>query len=155
MGVKKLFLNKGTEDSQVVKAPAFSLTKVMAVVAPVVTALSTAALSWLKSVDFKGPQITVMVVALVAFLAITASADVLARGLATAATTYSAALEKVAGARTRLTVFSTPLTATLVLKGLDEAIQVIAVSDEDPPAFLCRRADETIEWRPSKKVTFG
>ena len=81
----KFLLNQtdATSTGQAVEAPAFSLTKVLAVVAPLLTAVTAFATSALEDVEFDSGQITLMIVALVAFLAITAAADVLARGIAT------------------------------------------------------------------------
>lgn len=75
----------GQEDKTVFEAPAFSITKVMAVVAPLVTALETWATSQLKSVAFTSGQITAIMASLVGFLAITGAANVIAWGLATSA----------------------------------------------------------------------
>jgi hypothetical protein len=144
----KLFLNQGTEDKQVVEAPAFSLTKVMAVVAPLVTAVVTSVTAALKNISFSGGQITTLIVALIAFLAITASADVLARGLATSAQTTAAG-------RARWVRFDKPLDAKLELHGPDEAVAVLAASDASPPEYLCVRADKSLSWEPASKIIFG
>jgi hypothetical protein len=146
--VANFFLNKGTQnqDAAVVDAPAFSLTKVMAVVAPVVTALAALATSQIKNVNFSESQVTVLIVSLVAFLAVTSSADVLARGIATSA-------EKTASARTRLLRFDKPLTAHLEVKGGSETVTILAASDAIPPEYLCVRVNQTIEWQKATKLT--
>ena len=146
--IAQLFLNQGTEDKQVVEAPAFSLTKVMAVVAPLVTAVVTSVTAALKNVSFSGGQITTLIVSLIAFLAITASADVIARGLATSAQTTAAG-------RARWVRFDKPLNAQLELQGPDEAVAILAASDASPPEYLCVRADQSLSWEPSSKIIFG
>lgn len=147
MTVADFFLNKGTQnqDAAVVDAPAFSLTKVMAVVAPVVTALAALATSKIKNVNFSESQVTVLIVSLVAFLAVTSSADVLARGIATSA-------EKTASARTRLLRFDTPLVARLKVDGGSETVTILAASDAIPSEYLCVRADQAIEWHKATKL---
>lgn len=161
MGLAQLFLNRGVanEAASVVSAPAFSLTKVMAVVAPLVTALVTFVTAKLRSDAFTDGQITVMIVALVAFLAVTASADVMARAIATAAAKkadgYTAAASTSASARLRMAQFGTPLGAHLAHDGNShEDVQVLAVSDANPPEFLCLRADQTLTWAAAATVTF-
>lgn len=146
--LRTLFLNTGTEEKQVVEAPAFSLTKVMAVVAPLVTGVITVLTAAIKDVSFSGGQITALIISLVAFLAITASADVIARGLATSAQTTAAG-------RARWVRFDVPLNAQLELEGPDEAVVVLAASDASPPEYLCVRADKSLSWEPSSKVIFG
>jgi hypothetical protein len=146
MTVADFFLNKGAQnqDTAVVDAPAFSLTKVMAVVAPVVTALAALATSQIKNVNFSESQVTTLIVSLVAFLAVTSSADVLARGIATSA-------EKTASARTRLLRFDKPLVAQLKVDGGRESVTILAASDAVPPEYLCVRNDHTIEWQTATK----
>ncbi|WP_151082842.1 hypothetical protein [Nocardioides cynanchi] len=145
--VADFFLNKGAanQTASVVDAPAFSLTKVMAVVAPVVTVLATLLTSRIKNVHFDEGQITALIIALVAFLAVTSSADVLARGIATSA-------EKTASARTRMLRFEAPLTAGLQLHDGTETVTVLAVSDAVPPEYLCVRADQTIGWQKASSI---
>jgi hypothetical protein len=156
MGLKELFLND--KQPGPVEAPAFSLTKVMAVVAPLVTLIVATVTDLVKDVSFTNGQVTALIIGLVAFLALTGSADVLARALATSAEKSAAALEKSAeaslGAKSPLIAFKSPLSATLSLPGDDEDIKVIAVRDGEPCQFLCRRADETLEWSPADKVVF-
>ena len=61
----KFLLNQtaSTKDNQAVEAPAFSLTKVMAVVAPLLTAVTALATSAIKNVSFSSGQITTMIAA--------------------------------------------------------------------------------------------
>ncbi|MFC7487237.1 hypothetical protein ACOCJ7_00130 [Knoellia sp. CPCC 206453] len=145
--IRELFLNEGQEDNTVVTAPAFSITKVMAVVAPLVTALVAWATSQLKSVNFTSGNVTALIAALVGFLALTGAADVIARGLATSA-------EKAATGRGRWVQFNKPLAGRLELAGADESVSVVAASDAKPPEFLCLREDKTLTWEPGSKISF-
>ena len=151
--LSRFFLNAGQPQKAPVGAPAFSLTKVMAVVAPLITVLVTVATARLKEVTFTEDQLTVIIVALVAFLALTGSADVLARAVATSA-------EKRAGSvasarRTGIVRFETALASRLTLPGADEDVKVIAASDETPPQFLCLHGDNALQWHPSSEVVVG
>lgn len=143
----KFLLNQtdATSTGQAVEAPAFSLTKVLAVVAPLLTAVTAFATSALEDVEFDSGQITLMIVALVAFLAITAAADVLARGIATSA-------EKKASGRLRLLRFDKPLTARLGPKDAYEDVTVLAASDAEPPEYLCLHEDQTVTWETAGRV---
>ena len=145
MKLSELFLNEGTP--AVVEAPAFSLTKVMAVIAPVVTAVVAYVTTFLSDAEFSTGQVTVLIVALLGFLAITGAADVLARAVATSA-------EKSLGTRAPLVPFNVPLTATLDLAGRDEDVNVVAARDGQPPQFLCTRADGSLTWKPAAEVKF-
>ena len=144
----KFLLNQTTSTTaaQAVESPAFSLTKVMAVLAPLLTAVTAFATSALKDVSFDSGQITMMIVALIAFLAVTASADVLARGIATSA-------DKRASGRQRMLRFDQPLSAQLETKTKDENVKVLAASDAEPPEFLCLHADQKVTWQPQSKLT--
>jgi hypothetical protein len=166
MRILKFFLNKETQDG--VAAPAFSITKVMAAVAPLVTALVAVLTSALGEVDFTATQVTVLLVALVGFLAITGAADVLARGWVTSAEKAAASAEKVAdkeaasalevaqvpGARSVTWVrFASPLVGRLGPDGTDEHVKIVAASDAE---FLCLHdADAQLSWEPANKVIFN
>lgn len=144
-GIREFFLNEGQEDQTVVQAPAFSITKVMAVIAPLMTAVVTVVTAQLKDVNFTSGQFVALIVSLIAFLAITGACDVIARGLATSA-------EKTANARGRWVRFDVPLVARLELPGADEDISILAASDADPTEFLCVRQDNSITWEPASQV---
>lgn len=146
--ISGLFLNEGKEDKTVVESPAFSITKVMAVVAPLVTALVTWATSQLENVAFTSGQITAIIASLIGFLAVTGAADVIARGVATSAS-------MAATARGKWIRFDKPLAATLEMAGADEQISVLAASDAQPPEFLCVREDQSLSWELAAKIKFG
>lgn len=150
MDLGEFFLNNGEEQkaAQVVEAPAFSLTKVMAVVAPLITAVVAVVTAAIKDTTFTTAQITALIIALIAFLAVTSAADVLARGIATSA-------EKTASGRMRSVQFPHPLSAKLAMPGGGhEDVAVLAASDASPPEFLCVRENKKVEWRKGADVKF-
>lgn len=129
------------------RAPAFSLTKVMATVAPLVTTLVALLSAALPAVDFSSTQITTLLVALLGFLAVTGAADVLARAVAASARHTS-----TSAARERLLRFPVPLTARLTADGTGPAVSVIAAAAG--PEYLCVREDGTLTWEPAGTVRF-
>ena len=142
-----LLLNRGKEESSAVQASAFSLTKVMAVLAPLVTALATWLATEFKNATFTTGQITTLLVALIAFLALTGSADVLARGIATSAQT-------TASGRLRMMTFKSPIPGEVDLNGDGKThmdVTVVAASDANPPELLCLHGEET-SWQPVDRV---
>lgn len=142
-----LLLNSGKDDSAVVQAQAFSLTKVMAVLAPLVTGLATWLAGVFKETPFTTGQITTLLVALIAFLAVTGAADVLARGIATSAQT-------TARGRMRMMTFKSPIPGEVDVNGDGKThmdVTVVAASDADPPELLCLHEGET-SWQPVSKV---
>src|SRR5438067_564458 len=76
-------LNRGNPDTAVA-APAYSITKVLATGASLVTPLVVLLASKLGSLDFSSAEIVVLTVAVLGFLAIVAAADVISRSSATA-----------------------------------------------------------------------
>ena len=86
-GLGEFFLNSGKEaqEKEVVDAPAFSLTKVLAAAAVIVPPLATLLVEQLEDVDLRAANYVALAIGVLGFLAITAAADVLARSLATAA----------------------------------------------------------------------
>jgi hypothetical protein len=149
MDLGEFFLNDSADSKEaaVVEAPAFSLTKVMSVVAPLITAVVALLTTLTTKVTFSSGEVVTLIVALIAFLAITASADVLARGIATSAA-------KSASGRLRMVQFTKPLPAMLSLSGPDEKVSVVAASDASPPEYLCVRADSSVTWEPASTITF-
>lgn len=92
----KFLLNRGVDE--VVKAPAFSLTKVLQTAALVLTPLVTLLVSALPKISFSPGQVVTLTVAVLALLAVTGSADVLARGMATSADKFATSADKRAEA---------------------------------------------------------
>lgn len=131
-------LNKGTKEKDVVDAPAFSLTKVLTVGAPVVTIAVTLIARWVDEANFALAPVhfTVLVVAVLGLVAIAGAADVIARGLATAAARPPA----------RVVHFANPIQALRFMDGPDDAVTVLAVSCEEPPRYLCMKPDGSMRW---------
>lgn len=137
-------------ESSVVEAPAFSLTKVMAAVAPLVTVVVAVVTSWINKnkETFDARDITVLIVALLAFLAITGSSDVIARGIA-------AASDAQADGRLRMVRFEPPLDGKRDTgAGGHEDIRVVAASDASPPEFLYLGENDKLLWSPADKIKF-
>lgn len=138
-----------TKAAQVVSGPAFSLTKVLGLTVPVMTALTALLTAQLKSATFNAWQITVLVVMVVAFLTVTASVDVASRARATAA-------KSMADAQRRVALLARCVPATLTAADQSTtAVSVAAWAFDDPPSLLCVRADGTTSWEPADTVTWG
>src|SRR5262245_323659 len=89
-------LNKSSKDEQVVDAPAFSLTKVLASAAVIITPIATLLVEQLKNVDLTSGNYVALATAVLGFLAIASAADVLGRSYASGAARHAEAMEKVA-----------------------------------------------------------
>jgi hypothetical protein len=150
----EFFLNQGTNDEkQVVQAPAFSLTKVLAAGAVIITPLSTLLVEQLKKHDnFKAGHYVALALGLLAFLAITAAADVLSRGFVTAAKDGGV---QAAANMARLVPFETPITGLRELPGPDETVKVLAAASGDHPYLLIQGEDDKITWVRAKDVKVG
>jgi hypothetical protein len=85
--------------SNPVDSPAFSLTKVMAAAAAVVTPVTALLVEAVDSIDFTSGQVVTLVLGVLAFLAVTSAADVLARGMAASASLGAAATTQAAAAQ--------------------------------------------------------
>lgn len=148
--VVDFLLNKGASgDEQVVAAPAFSLTKVLGSAATIIAPLSALLVNWLSDVTLTARDYVVLTLGLLAFLAITSSADVLARAWATAATADKSAPD--AG----LIPFKAPLPARRITTAADVAVKVLAAANRrEGPVFLLAEADGSLGWWPTSQVTF-
>ncbi len=135
-----LFLNRDANNIAVT-APAYSLTKIMTVVVPVLTAVSGLAIDRMKKDTFSDGQVTALIIAVIGFLTIVIAADLLARGIATG--------------RQPVAIFPNPIGARLAQDGPDASVDVIACSSGDETRFLCRASDaQTWTWAPAGDVTF-
>ena len=146
MGPVDFLLNRVDEPrpvAQVVEAPAFSLTKVMAIITPLLAGGTAVAARTLDDVDFNATHVIVLIVAVVAFLAVTMSADLLSRGIATAS-------EKVASQR--ITILQQPLKVRLSIQGGEQPAHIVGVSNTAPASFLCLFDNKTTAWVTSDKV---
>lgn len=135
-------LNRKTTDAQDVQAPAFSLTKVMALVVPVMTLLCGYLAHWIKATTFTSGQVAALIIAVVAFLAVTSSADVIARSRA------------VGGSGAGVTLLPHPASATVALPGPDRAVTVLALRVDGPTRFWCLAPDGSTSWESAEDVRF-
>ncbi|MDO8143082.1 hypothetical protein [Isoptericola sp. 178] len=147
----QFFTNTDEEAQQadVVQAKAFSLTKVVGVLAPVITAAGTWAVNQLELVSFSPGQVAAIIIAVIAFWAVITAADVMARGMATSA-------EKTANGRLHMVTFKHPVASRLENGTRDEKVTVVAFADADPPQFLVvHDPDKRATWEMSDKVELG
>jgi hypothetical protein len=150
----EFFTNTGNQkkDSSVVQAQAFSLTKVLGLLAPVVATAGTWAASQIKDIKFSSGEVTAIIIAVLALWAVTSAADVIARGLATSAAT-------TASGRLHMVTFKEPVEGRLVLEDStepDELVTAIAVSDANPPEYLVfHEDDQSLSWESVRKVGLG
>jgi hypothetical protein len=147
----KFLLNQSaaTQDNQVVAASAFSLTKVLAAGAVIVTPIATALVHNLAKVPLSAGNYVALAAAVLGFLAIASAADVLGRSYATAAN------QRAAAAMTGLAqvvTFPAPLAGTLVQEGKDQAIQVLASANVGEPVVLAMNGDG-VKWLKMSAVT--
>lgn len=133
----ELLTNKGAENV-VVDAPAFSLTKVMATVVPLLAVIVTAATDRFANDGFTAGHVAMMAVSVVGFLAVVTAADVLARAWATAAQS-----------RSPVTVVGAGIPATVIKDGVDPKVQVVAISGG---RFLCVQSDGRTTWEVADGV---
>ncbi len=150
-------LNRDGADKQVVEAPAFSLTKVLAIAAPVVTVVAGfIADKWDQvSVDMEAVHFTALTIAVLAFVAIGAAADVLARSIAV----KSESLTRMRSERSNLYRFPAPIKAELRTNGADSEdhrdVDVVAMSDAVPLQFLVLGGDGTVSWEDAEKIVLA
>jgi hypothetical protein len=139
----EFFLNSSESAKQgaVVDAPAFSLTKVLSAGAIVVTPIATLVVDKVSNLNFSTGQVVALGLGVLAFLAVTASADVLARAWATSATGKPSALIR----------FDSPISGHHVKPGADTSIEVLAASGTDQPYFLVREGNK-LTWLPDAQV---
>jgi hypothetical protein len=148
--VSFLLNQDGTED-QVVDAPAFSLTKVLASLAVIVTPIATLLVDKIGSIDLHARNYVVLAVAVLAFLAIASAADVLARAIATAAATKRQLDVQNAG---QLLRFTPPMQGSLMSQtGWDISVSVLALANVGEPVYLIQQpADGSLVWLSRDQV---
>jgi hypothetical protein len=152
-------LNQGedAQSSAVVEAPAFSLTKVLSAGAIIITPLATVLVDQIKDLNFSAGNYVVLTVGLLGFLAITASADVLGRSLATSAEKNALAAEKsaqVAVASLGQFIPFPSLNAVRILKSdtkEDPDVEILGAAQAHEPFFLVKEGD-SIKWEPAKEI---
>jgi len=158
-GLRNFFLNTKTEDGKstpvdaAVDAPAFSLTKVLTAGAVIVPPLGTLLVKLLQGKDFKlkPVHVVVLIVALLGFVAILASADVLARAIAAGSQSQAEAMTKLRDAE-NLISFATPIRATLKDAATDPEVRVLAATGGSCAHFLIKKKDDIITWTLAENV---
>jgi hypothetical protein len=157
-GPVEFLLNQGDEAQakEVVEAPAFSLTKVLAAGAVVVAPIATLLVEQLQNVDLRAQHYVALAIGVLGFLAITAAADVLARSLAAAAQRNAEAAQNTAHASTagigQFIQFQDPLAAHQGTGTARSSVEVLAVAHAGEPYFLVKKGD-SINWRPGSDIT--
>lgn len=153
------FLNKTTEGGKskpvdaAVDAPAFSLTKVLTAGAVIIPPLGTLLVKLLQGEEFKlePVHVVVLIVALLGFVAILASADVLARAIAAGSQSRAEAMTKLRDSE-NLISFATPLRATLNDAATDPEVRVLAATGGSCAHFLIKKKDDTVTWTLAENV---
>jgi hypothetical protein len=147
------------QENAVVQAPAFSLTKVLASAAIIITPIATIIVDQLKSVKLTAGNYVALAIGVLGFLAIAAAADVLARSLATAAKENAEAAREAAAQSAQTTLaglgqvvpFTKPLAGHRIAQGDDPSITVLASAHVGEPHFLVKEG-ESLTWVPTAKV---
>lgn len=140
-----LLLNRGVEN-QAVTAPAFSITKVIATSAVVLAPLGTYLVKAIANVKFTPGQVVALIVAILAVLALTSSADVLARSIATRGQTELSGyvpVDPVVG-------------ATLIQPGADAAVDIVAMRRVgDTAQYLVYEPGKRLRWVGRADLAIG
>jgi hypothetical protein len=139
-----------TAEDQVVDAPAFSLTKVLAAAAVIVTPIATILVDRSSSTEItlSAGNYVALAAAVLGFLAIASAADVFARAIATSAeANVKAGIANAA----HMVTFRQPLPAAVIADGADPDVQILAMANTDEPIFLIKR-DDVVEWLPSSSI---
>jgi hypothetical protein len=147
----KFLLNQGSEaqSSEIVRPPAFSLTKVLSAGAVIVAPIATIVVDKLDE-GLTAQHYVALAIGILAFLAVAASADVLARAIATSA--EKKAIAAAAGMGQLLT-FRRPISGhRIVDNDEDVAVQILAAAQADQSYFLVKEGD-SISWLPASHVT--
>jgi hypothetical protein len=156
-------LNRDKTDTAV-SAPAYSITKVLATGASVVTPLVALLAAKVGSVAFSSAEVVVLTVAVLGFLAVVAAADVISRSAAAghAETAHAEAGHAEAGSRTQQPAVAAAADGLLfeflpVRKGIlhqdgpDPDVQVIAGRGQ---RLLVAEQGKRLAWVPQEQVTF-
>lgn len=146
-------LNSGNTDTAV-SAPAYSITKVLVTGASVFTPLAALLISKINSVTFSSAEIVTLIVAVLGFLAVVTTADVVSRSLATAKTATdnnsvrAAPVERSPGI---LFEFDPVRKGRLLCDGPDPDVEILAGRG---PELLIAEPGEQLRWVPQEQVTF-
>jgi hypothetical protein len=144
--------DKGKLDKQAVKAPAFSLTKVLSTAGLIVTPIAAYLVDQLGDLNLTEQHFVALAIGLFGFLAIAAAADVLARSIVTAAETKAGA-ERDA----HFIAFQEPLKALQLTDGQRPSpVWVLGARDPKDPELLVTTNEQkngSIVWRPKSRIT--
>jgi hypothetical protein len=147
-------LNRGTPDAAV-NAPAYSITKVLATGAAVLTPLASLIASWLGKVEFSAGDIVALTIALLGCLSILGAADVIARSLVAAraaATPPSPAPVAVAQRHGGVLFEFLPIRrGILAAYGPGPEVHIVAAREGQ---LLVAQPGEGVSWVDQDKVTF-
>lgn len=140
----KWLLNDDKTEKQVVKAPAFSLTKVLTIATPLVTIVVGLVGDYMKdkTINWAPSHIVALTLGVLALIAIISAADLIARGVATAAAVAATADHRP----TNLSTFATPLNASRISVNPNVDVKIAAISSEHPPRFLCVDKKGNATW---------
>lgn len=167
------FTNKKEKDLPVM-APAFSLTKVMILLGPLlaglIAVLSQLVDKWLTPDDttpgapLENRDVVALFIALIGFFAVVVSADMLSRGIASSAQHIGASSISAAESRAKIIRFPHAINASLNTteperdaEHTHEMVQVVAVTAGEPPKYLCLHKDEnqSLSWQSKNKLDFS
>jgi hypothetical protein len=146
-------LNRDSADTAV-SAPAYSITKVLATGAGVVTPLAALLVSQIGSVAFSSTEIVALIVAVLAFLAVVSTADVVSRSLAstrTGSVSHSLPVAPEAKSDEVLFEFIPVRKGILHQDGPDPDVQILAGRGHQ---LLIAEPGKRLAWVPQDQVTF-
>ena len=142
----KFLLNQSSEakESEIVKPPAFSLTKVLSAGAVIVAPIATIVVDKLDE-GLTAQHYVALAIGILAFLAVA-----LARAVATSAEKKAAAATANMG---QLLTFKKPIAAKRIVKSAEDIdVQLLAAAQADQAYYLVKEEDD-ISWLPASHVT--
>ena len=146
-------LNRDSTDTTV-SAPAYSITKVLAAGASVVTPLAALLVTQIGSVRFSSAEIVALIVAVLAFLAIVSTADVVSRSLAATkagSVSHSLPVPSELSSDGVLFEFFPVRKGILHLDGPDPDVEILAGRGQQ---LLIAEPGKRLAWVPQEQVTF-
>ena len=156
--ITDFLLNRQPKAAEV-STPAFSLTKVLSSGAIIIGPIATLLVDKVAKINFSAGQLVALAIGLLGFLAITASADVLGRSYAAAASSRSdaatAELQASQAAGSTFVPFPHPVEGRKILAtGEDPPVEIYGSAFGDQGYFLVRESG-AFSWLPAATVTFG
>lgn len=151
---KPIRLLTNRNEDVLVKTPAYSLTKMLQSGALVVTAVVGVLTARLPEVEFSSWQIVALTSALLGFLAVTASADVLSRGYAAAAQSRGRAADAAVDDGKTAVSFSPSIRSELVAASGETAPVKVLAARGSPPQFLIDDGGGRKTWVGPERLRF-